>query len=170
VTTPKPTTSPRITPFLWFDDQAEEAAAFYTSLFPDSRITDVSRYGEAGQETTGGTPGSAMTVSFELFGQPFIALNGGPLFHFTEAISFEVSCETQEEVDRYWDRLSEGGDPTAQRCGWLKDRFGLSWQIVPTILGRLLGDPDPAKAARAMEAMLGMKKLDIAALERAHRG
>ncbi len=167
---PRSAAAPRITPCLWFDGQAEEAATLYTSVFPDSRITHVSRYGEAGQEVTGGTPGSVMTVRFELFGQPFTALNGGPLFRFTEAISFEVSCQTQDEIDRYWGRLSEGGDPAAQQCGWLKDRYGLSWQIVPTVLGRLLGDPDPQKAARATEAMLRMKKLDIAELERAHRG
>jgi predicted 3-demethylubiquinone-9 3-methyltransferase (glyoxalase superfamily) len=161
---------PRITPFLWFDDQAEEAANLYVSVFPDSRITGITRYGEAGQEVTGGAPGSVMTVTFELFGQPITALNGGPLFRFTEATSFAVSCETQDEVDRYWDLLTEGGDPAAQQCGWLKDRFGLSWQIVPTVLGRLLGDPDPEKAGRTMQAMLRMKKLDIAELERAHAG
>jgi predicted 3-demethylubiquinone-9 3-methyltransferase (glyoxalase superfamily) len=164
------TPAARITPFMWFDGQAQEAAELYVSVFPDSRITGITRYGEAGKDVTGGAPGSVMTIAFELFGQPFTALNGGPLFRFSEAISFEVSCETQDEVDRYWDRLAEGGDPTAQQCGWLKDRFGVSWQIVPTVLGRLLGDPDPEKAGRAMQAMLGMKKLDIAELERAHAG
>jgi predicted 3-demethylubiquinone-9 3-methyltransferase (glyoxalase superfamily) len=160
-------TQPRITPFLWFADQAEEAAAFYTSLFANSRIVSVSRYGEAGQEVHGRPPGSAMTVAFELEGQPFVALNGGPLFAFTEAVSFQVSCATQAEVDHFWDALSAGGDVSAQQCGWLKDRFGLSWQVVPEALGTLLADPDPEKGRRVMEAMLAMKKIDIAALERA---
>ncbi len=159
-----------ITPFLWFDDQAEEAAKLYTSIFPGSRIVSISRYGDAGQEVTGGAPGSVMTVAFELDGQRFTALNGGPLFRFTEAVSFVISCETQAEVDHYWDKLSAGGDPAAQQCGWLKDRFGLSWQVVPTALGRLLGDPDPEKARRVTEAFLVMKKLDIAELERVHAG
>ncbi len=163
-------TQPRITPFLWFADQAEEAAAFYTSLFPDSRIVSVSRYGEAGQEVHGRPPGSAMTVAFELEGQPFVALNGGPLFNFTEAVSFQIPCDTQAEVDHFWDALSAGGDASAQQCGWLKDRFGLSWQVVPAALGTLLSDPDPEKARRVMEAMLAMKKIDIAALERARAG
>jgi predicted 3-demethylubiquinone-9 3-methyltransferase (glyoxalase superfamily) len=170
MSTPTGGVTPRITPFLWFDHQAEEAAAFYVSVFPGSRITGGSSYGEAGAEVTGGTPGSAMVVTFEVAGRPFSALNGGPAFRFSEAISFEVSCETQDEVDYYWDRLSAGGDPAAQQCGWLKDRFGVSWQVVPTALGRLLGDPDREKAGRAMEAMLQMKKLDIAELERAHAG
>ena len=164
-----PTTN-RITPFLWFADQAEEAARLYTSIFPDSRILNVSRYGDAGEEVTGGRPGSVMTVAFELDGLPFTALNGGPLFTFTEAISFMISCETQAEVDHYWGRLSEGGDPAAQQCGWLKDRYGLSWQVVPTALGRLLADADPQRAGRVTQAMLAMKKLDIAALERAAEG
>jgi predicted 3-demethylubiquinone-9 3-methyltransferase (glyoxalase superfamily) len=151
----------KLTPFLWFDNQAEEAAQFYTSVFPNSKIGDVAHYGEAGP----GTPGSVMTVDFELDGQRFTALNGGPEFTFTEAISFQVSCESQEEVDRYWSALSEGGEEGP--CGWLKDRFGLSWQIVPTALPRLLGDPDREKAQRAMAAMLKMGKLDIAELERA---
>ena len=163
-------TQPRITPFLWFADQAEEAAVFYTSVFADSRIVSVSRYGEAGQEVHGRPPGSAMTVAFELEGQPFVALNGGPLFAFTEAVSFQVSCATQAEVDHFWDALSAGGDESAQQCGWLKDRFGLSWQVVPTALGTLLADPDPEKASRVMEAMLAMKKIDIAALEQARAG
>jgi predicted 3-demethylubiquinone-9 3-methyltransferase (glyoxalase superfamily) len=163
-------TQPRITPFLWFADQAEEAAVFYTTVFAASRIVSVSRYGEAGQEVHGRPPGSAMTVAFELEGQPFVALNGGPLFAFTEAISFQVSCATQAEVDHFWDALSAGGDASAQQCGWLKDRFGLSWQVVPTALGTLLADPDPEKASRVMEAMLAMKKIDIAALERARAG
>jgi predicted 3-demethylubiquinone-9 3-methyltransferase (glyoxalase superfamily) len=160
----------KITPCLWFDGQAEQAAHFYTSIFPDSRILHVSRYGETGQEIHGRKPGSAMLVEFELFGQKWSALNGGPLFQFSEAISFMVSCETQSEVDHFWATLSDGGDPNAQQCGWLKDRFGLSWQIVPRILNELMSDPDPARAGRTMQAMLQMKKLDIALLERAHAG
>ena len=160
----------RITPFLWFDGRAEEAAQAYASIFPNSKITSVTRYGKVGQEVHGQTPGTAMTVEFSLDGQSFTALNGGPLYRFTEAVSFVVHCETQAEVDHYWVRLSEGGDPAAQQCGWLKDRFGLSWQVVPRVLGELLGDPDPARAGRAMAAMLQMKKLDIAALRRAHSG
>jgi predicted 3-demethylubiquinone-9 3-methyltransferase (glyoxalase superfamily) len=160
----------RLTPCLWFADQAEEAAAFYTSVFPDSRVTNVTRYPDAGQEVTGGTPGSVMTVDFELEGVPFTALNGGPHFQFTEAISFQVHCETQAEVDRLWDRLIEGGDPAAQQCGWLKDRFGLSWQVIPAAMFALLADPDQDRARRATEAMLRMKKLDLAELERAAAG
>jgi predicted 3-demethylubiquinone-9 3-methyltransferase (glyoxalase superfamily) len=152
-----------ITPFLWFDGQAEEAAELYTSIF-EGRILGVSRYGEAGP----GTPGSVMTVEFELAGQRFTALNGGPEFRFTEAVSFQVSCEGQDEVDELWAKLSEGGEEGP--CGWLKDRFGLSWQIVPTALPRLLGDPDPARAQRAMQAMLQMGKIEIAELERAAAG
>ena len=157
----------KITPCLWFDDQGEDAANFWVSIFKDSRITNVSRYGEAGKEVHGKKPGTAMTVAFELEGQPFTALNGGPQFKFSEAISFQISCETQTEVDHYWDKLSEGGDPNAQQCGWLKDKFGLSWQVVPTALPRLLSDPDRGKAGRVMNAMLKMKKIDIAALENA---
>lgn len=163
-------TQHRITPFLWFADQAEEAADFYISLFPNSRIVDVTRYGDAGQEVTGGTPGSVMTVTFELDGEPITALNGGPLFTFTEAISLQVRCDSAAEVDHFWDGLSAGGDPAAQQCGWLKDRFGVSWQVVPTALGELLADPDPEKARRVMEAMLAMKKIDIAELERVRAG
>jgi len=155
---------PKITPFLWFDNQAEEAANFYVSIFKNSKIVNVSRYGEAGP----GTKGSAMTVVFQLDGQEFIALNGGPHFKFTEAISFSVDCKTQQEVDEYWEKLSAGGKPG--QCGWLKDKYGLSWQIVPSILGQLLGDKDPQKSKRAMEAMLKMTKLDIAALQRAYEG
>jgi predicted 3-demethylubiquinone-9 3-methyltransferase (glyoxalase superfamily) len=150
-----------IIPCLWFDTEGEEAAELYTSLFPNSRIIDVARYGEAGPRPAG----SVMTVSFELDGQEFLALNGGPEYKFTEAVSFQVFCEDQDEVDRYWDALSEGGEPGP--CGWLKDRFGLSWQIVPTRLTELLRDPDPGRAQRAMQAMLGMRKLEIAELERA---
>lgn len=150
-----------ITPFLWFDTQAEEAANYYVSIFKNSKITTVSRYGEAGP----GPKGTAMTVVFELDGQEFIALNGGPHFKFTEAVSFSVSCTTQEEVDEYWEKLSAGGQEG--QCGWLKDKFGLSWQVNPTILGQLLSSPDLQKAKRVMEAMLQMKKIDIAALQRA---
>ncbi len=155
----------KITPFLWFDHQAEEAANFYVSLFPDSKILSVARYGEAGP----GPAGSVMTVSFQLAGQRFTALNGGPQFAFTEAISLVANCESQEEVDALWSRLTADGGQESM-CGWLKDRYGLSWQIVPTALPRLLQDPDPAKAKRVMEAMLQMRKIDIAALERAARG
>jgi predicted 3-demethylubiquinone-9 3-methyltransferase (glyoxalase superfamily) len=155
----------KITPMLWFDDQAEEAAKLYTSLFDDAEILNVSRYGEAGP----GEPGSVMTVEFELEGQKFVALNGGPAHYgFTEAVSFVVNCETQEEVDKFWDALTNGGEEGP--CGWLKDRFGLSWQITPTALPRLLTDSDREKANRAMNAMMGMKKLDIAELERAAAG
>ncbi len=151
----------KITPCLWFDTQGEEAAEFYVSVFDNSQITQVSRYGEAGP----GTPGSVLTVAFELDGVPFTALNGGPVFTFNEAVSFQVSCESQEEVDHFWSRLSEGGEEG--QCGWLKDRYGVSWQIVPTALPELLGDHDPERARRAMEAMLGMKKLDIEGMRRA---
>jgi predicted 3-demethylubiquinone-9 3-methyltransferase (glyoxalase superfamily) len=151
----------KITPFLWFDHQAEDAADFYTAIFPNSKIVRVVRYGEAGP----GPPGSAMTVEFELDGQTFVALNGGPVFQFTEAISFVVHCRTQDEVDFYWSRLSAGGAEV--QCGWLKDRFGLSWQIVPTVLPELLSDPDPERSQRVMKAILTMKKLDIRALQQA---
>ena len=151
----------KITPFLWFDTQAEEAARFYTSVFPNSRILNTARYGDAGP----GPKGSVMTVEFELEGQRMIALNGGPQFKFTEAISLSVDCKDQKEVDHYWSRLSQGGQESM--CGWLKDRYGLSWQVNPTILGKMLSDPDPKKAKRVMEAMLKMKKIDIAALKAA---
>jgi predicted 3-demethylubiquinone-9 3-methyltransferase (glyoxalase superfamily) len=154
----------RVTPFLWFDGQAEEAAVFYVSLFPDSRIVNVTRSGAAGP----GPEGAARSVTFELDGRPFIALNGGPHFKFSEAVSFSVSCSTQEEVDRYWNALSEGGQEG--RCGWLKDRWGLSWQVTPTALGQMLSDPDPSRSRRTMEAMLQMKKLDIEELRRAYEG
>ncbi|MGH7358051.1 MAG: VOC family protein, partial [Candidatus Rokuibacteriota bacterium] len=140
----------KIAPCLWFDDQAEEAARFYTGIFKSSRILKTARYTEAGREVHGRPPGSVMTVSFELLGQPFTALNGGPIFKFTEAISFQVSCETQEEVDHYWTKLSAGGDAAAQQCGWLKDQYGVSWQVVPAVLPELLTDPDPLKAGRVM--------------------
>jgi predicted 3-demethylubiquinone-9 3-methyltransferase (glyoxalase superfamily) len=151
----------KITPFLWFDGKAEEAMNFYVSLFEDSKVESISRYGEAGP----GPKGTVMSVTFQLAGQKFMALNAGPEFKFTPAISFFVNCETQEEVDRLWEKLSEGGQ--IQQCGWLQDKFGLSWQIVPSILGKLLNDPDPAKAARVMKAMLQMKKIDIEGLKRA---
>jgi predicted 3-demethylubiquinone-9 3-methyltransferase (glyoxalase superfamily) len=159
-----------ITPYLWFDGRAEEAAAFYASLFADSGIDDVTRYAETGREVHGREPGSAMTVNFHLAGQPFVGLNGGPQFPFTEAISFMVTCETQAELDLLWEALTEGGDPAAQQCGWCKDRFGVSWQVVPKALWGYLGDPDPGRASRAMEAMLRMKKIDLAGLERAAAG
>jgi len=157
----------RIVPCLWFDTQAEEAARFYTGIFPNSRIGAIARYGEAGREVHGRPAGSALTVEFELDEQPFVALNGGPQFTFNEAVSFRVLCRTQEEVDYYWSRLSEGGDPNAQQCGWLKDKYGVSGQVVPAVLAPMLRDPDRAKSERVMEALLTMKKLDIAALERA---
>ena len=150
-----------ITPCLWFDTEGEEAASFYTSVFPNSKILDVSRYGEAGPRAEG----TVMTVEFELDGLTFVALNGGPEFTFNEAISFQVSCKDQDEVDRYWNELSEGGEEGP--CGWLKDRFGVSWQIVPTALPRLLGDPDREKSQRVMAAMLSMRKIEIDELERA---
>jgi predicted 3-demethylubiquinone-9 3-methyltransferase (glyoxalase superfamily) len=150
-----------ITPCLWFDTEGEDAANFYTSVFPNSKIVDVARYGEAGPRAAG----TVMTVSFELDGQKFVALNGGPDFSFNEAISFQVSCETQAEVDAYWSKLSEGGEEGP--CGWLKDKFGLSWQIIPTALPRVLGDRDREKSQRVMQAMLSMKKIEVDALERA---
>jgi predicted 3-demethylubiquinone-9 3-methyltransferase (glyoxalase superfamily) len=160
----------KITPCLWFDDQAEEAVAFYTAIFNNSKTLTVARYGEAGQEIHGKPVGSVMTVAFELDGQAFTALNGGPVFTFNEAISFQVNCETQEEVDYYWQKLSAGGDEKAQQCGWLKDKYGVSWQIVPAILPKLINDADAEKSKRAMEAMLKMKKIDIDELKRAHAG
>lgn len=160
----------KIVPCLWFDEQAEEAAAFYSEIFPDSRIMRVTRYGEAGFEFHGKAPGTAMTVAFELHGQPFTALNGGPVFRFTEAVSLQVLCGDQAEVDHYWARLGEGGAPQAQQCGWLKDRYGLSWQVVPEVLLEMLLAEDQAAVQRATQAMLQMKKLDIAALQRAFVG
>ncbi|MEU7856075.1 VOC family protein [Nonomuraea sp. NPDC049141] len=151
----------KITTYLWFDNQAEEAAEFYTSIFEDSRILEVNRYGDAGP----GPAGTAMMVSFELAGQRFLALNGGPQFAFTEAISLYVDCASQEEVDELWAKLTEGGEES--QCGWLKDRWGLSWQIIPKALPELLGNPDPAKAQQVMKAMMGMRKIDISALEAA---
>lgn len=152
----------KIVPFLWFDDNAEEAMKFYVSIFKDSKILNTTRYSDAGP----GTPGKLMTGTFQLEGQQFHALNGGPQFKFTEAISLFVNCETQQEVDDLWAKLTAGGGEESQ-CGWLKDKFGLSWQIIPTALGEMLGDKDPEKAKRAMEAMLRMKKIDIEALKEA---
>jgi predicted 3-demethylubiquinone-9 3-methyltransferase (glyoxalase superfamily) len=155
----------KITPFLWFDTQAEEAAHFYVSVFRNSKISTVTRYGDHGP----GPKGSVMTVAFQLEGQEFVALNGGPMFPFTEAVSFVVNCETQAEVDHYWEKLTaDGGQPI--QCGWLKDKFGLRWQIVPTAFFRLISDKDPAKAERVMRAMMEMVKFDIPALERASQG
>jgi predicted 3-demethylubiquinone-9 3-methyltransferase (glyoxalase superfamily) len=157
-----------ITPCLWFDYQAEEAARFYTGVFKNSKIANMTRYGEAGREIHGQAPGTVLTVEFELNGQPFTALNGGPAFKFNEAISFQVHCETQEEVDYYWQKLSEGGDPKAQQCGWLKDKYGVSWQVVPSVLPAMLNDPDSEKSGRVMTALLQMKKLDIDTLKEAY--
>ena len=160
----------KIIPCLWFDNQGEEAARFYTSVFPDSRITHVERYPATGQELHGQPAGKVMTVSFELAGQPFTALNGGPHFKFSEAISLQVMCESTEELDHFWRKLGEGGPVEAQQCGWLKDRFGLSWQIIPKRMIEMLADPDKTKSTRAFAAMLQMKKLDLPALERAFNG
>lgn len=154
----------KIVPFLWFDGKAEEAAKLYVSVFPDSAITSTSYHGEEGP----GPADGVLVVGFNLFGQAFRALNAGSGAKFTDAISFQVDCETQEEIDRYWDALVEGGEPVA--CGWLRDRFGVSWQITPAVMGELIGDPDPARAGRAMKAMMGMVKLDIAALKAAADG
>lgn len=159
----------KITPCLWFDHQAEEAAAFYTGIFPDSRLVSTTRYPDAGFEFHGKPAGSVMTVAFELDGQPFVALNGGPLFQFNEAVSFQIGCADQAEVDHYWQHLGAGGDPAAQQCGWLKDRFGVSWQVVPYVLTELLAQPDVAMARRVMQAVLGMKKPDIDTLIQAAR-
>ncbi|HVQ12995.1 MAG TPA: VOC family protein [Vicinamibacterales bacterium] len=157
----------RIAPCLWFDSQAEQAAAFYVSVFKNSRVVSVSRYSEVGREIHGRPPGSVMTVAFELDGQSFTALNGGPIFKFNEAVSLQVYCDTQKEIDYYWSVLSQGGDPSAQQCGWLKDQFGLSWQVVPTVMNELMKDHNSETAKRAMESFLRMKKIDIAELERA---
>ena len=156
-----------ITPCLWFADEAEQAATHYTGIFPNSRIVAITRYGEAGRDIHGRPAGSVMTVEFELDGHPFTALNGGPHFRFNEAVSFQIVCDTQKEIDYYWERLGEGGDPKAQQCGWLKDKFGLSWQVVPDGMVEMFSTRDQPSADRVMAAMLQMKKLDIAALERA---
>jgi predicted 3-demethylubiquinone-9 3-methyltransferase (glyoxalase superfamily) len=160
----------RINPCLWFDDQAEEAVALYTSIFKNSRVVTVTRYSEAGREKHGMRPGTVMTVAFELDGQSFTALNGGPIFKFSEAISFVINCANQKEVDYYWEKLSAGGAPEAQECGWLKDKYGVSWQVVPTALIEMIGDADAGRSRRVTEAMMQMKKLDIATLERAYAG
>jgi len=160
----------KITPCLWFDDQAEDAARFYTAIFPDSKIKLISHYVDSGREVHGQPAGKVLTVEFELNGQSFTALNGGPIFKLSEAVSFQIYCETQAEIDFYWERLGAGGDPSAQQCGWLKDKFGLSWQVVPEILLKLITDPDKAKCNRTMAALMQMQKLDLAALERAHAG
>jgi predicted 3-demethylubiquinone-9 3-methyltransferase (glyoxalase superfamily) len=157
-----------LTSCLWFDNQAEEAARFYTSVFKHSKLGSISKYGEAGAKVSGRPKGSTMTVEFEIAGQKFMGLNGGPEFKFSEAISFVVNCENQKEVDDYWSKLSAGGSESV--CGWLKDKFGLSWQVVPTVLGEMLTDEDPEKAERVMAAMLTMRKIDIAALEAAYEG
>jgi predicted 3-demethylubiquinone-9 3-methyltransferase (glyoxalase superfamily) len=158
----------KITPCLWFDTEAEEAASFYTSVFENSRIKRINRYGKAGREVHGKDAGSVLTVEFEIDGQPFVALNGGPLFKFNEAVSFQVFCDTQNEIDYFWDALSRGG--TESRCGWLKDKYGVSWQIVPSALPQMMADADVAKSERAMNALLQMTKLDLDALRRACAG
>jgi len=157
----------KITPFLWFDNQAEAAAEFYTSIFKDSKIGRIARYDEEGAKASGRPKGTAMTVPFQLAGQQLVALNGGPHFKFTEAISFVVNCESQEEVDYFWDKLGEGGDEKAQQCGWLKDKYGLSWQIIPTVAMEMLQDKDTRKSARVMTELLKMKKIDIKILKKA---
>ena len=158
----------KIVPNLWFDSEAEEAARFYVSIFPNSKIGTVTHYGEEAAKIAGRPKGSVLTVEFELDGNPFVALNGGPVFKFNESISFIVNCEAQEEVDRFWNALLEGGQP--QQCGWLKDRYGLSWQIVPTVISRLLADRDPVRRERVMKALLQMQKLEIEGLTRAAEG
>jgi predicted 3-demethylubiquinone-9 3-methyltransferase (glyoxalase superfamily) len=158
----------KIIPCLWFDDKAEEAAKFYASIFKNSKIGDISRYGKEGYEFHGKEDGTVMTVDFEIEGQKYVALNGGPIFKFNEAISFQVHCETQKEVDYYWEKLSEGGDEKAQQCGWLKDKYGVSWQIVPVVLTKMLQDKDAKKSQRVMKALLQMRKLDIKTLTRAY--
>ena len=158
----------KITPCLWFDNQAETAANFYIGIFKNSKIIQISRYGKEGHEVHGRPAGSVMTVVFELNGQPFTALNGGPVFSFNEAVSFQVFCDTQQEIDFYWSRLSEGGSEKAQQSGWLKDKYGLSWQVVPSMLPDMMAEPDLASSQRAFKAMLQMKKLDIAGLQKAY--
>ena len=160
----------RIAPCLWFDNQAEAAAKFYVGIFKNSKITAITRYSKAGYEIHRRPAGSVMTVAFKLEGQPFTALNGGPLFKFNEAVSLQVYCPTQKEIDYYWERLGEGGDPKSQQCGWLKDKYGLCWQVVPPGMEKMLKDHKSAKAQRAMAAVMQMKKFDLAALERAVKG
>ncbi len=159
-----------ISPCLWFDDQAEEAARLYVSIFKKAKISAITRYPAVGQEVHGRAPGSVMTVEFVLNGVPFTALNGGPLFKFNEAVSLQVLCRTQAEIDYYWEKLGEGGDPRARQCGWLKDKFGLSWQVAPTGMAKMLGDPKSKSTERAFAAMMQMKKIDIAALKAAAKG
>lgn len=159
-----------ITPCLWFDDQAEQAAHFYTSIFPKSRIVALSRYGEAGTDIHGRPPGSVMTVAFELDGQEFTALNGGPVFTFNEAISFQIYCDSQQEIDYYWNHLKEGGPVQAQQCGWLKDRYGVSWQVVPRAMADMMSGVDQVRADRVMTALLAMKKIDLDQLQQAYDG
>jgi predicted 3-demethylubiquinone-9 3-methyltransferase (glyoxalase superfamily) len=159
-----------ITPCLWFDDQGEDAAKFYTSIFKNSKIKHVSRYSEVGREHHGKKPGSAMAVTFEINGQEFMALNGGPMFKISEAVSFQVMCDSQEEVDYFWERLSAGGDPNAEACGWLKDKFGVSWQVIPTKFFELMSGGDGEKTQRMMAAMFQMKKLDLPTLQKAYDG
>jgi predicted 3-demethylubiquinone-9 3-methyltransferase (glyoxalase superfamily) len=165
-----PANVPRITPCLWFDNQAEEAVRFYASIFKNSKIGKITRYGKEGFEIHGRPEGSVMTVEFEINGQTFTALNGGPIFKFNESVSFQVLCETQAEVDYYWEKLTPGGDEKAQQCGWLKDKYGLSWQVFPKVMSELVGDPHSAKSQRAMKAMLQMKKIDLERLKRAYDG
>jgi predicted 3-demethylubiquinone-9 3-methyltransferase (glyoxalase superfamily) len=160
----------KITPFLWFDDQAEEAASFYVSVFKNAKLGKISRYGKEGFEVHGKPAGAVLTAEFQIEGQEFVALNGGPAFKFSEAISFQIHCKNQDEVDHFWEKLGEGGGGTPQQCGWLKDKFGLSWQVIPTILGEMLQHKDAAKAGRVMNAMLQMKKIDIAKLKQAYEG
>ncbi len=160
----------KISTNLWFDNQAEEAVKFYTTIFENSEIGRSTRYGKEGYEIHGMPEGTVLTIEFQLEGQPFVALNGGSQFKFNESISFIIHCDTQEEIDYYWEKLSEGGDEKAQMCGWLKDQFGISWQIVPADITEMLNDPDPEKANRVMQALLQMKKIDIATLKRAYEG
>jgi predicted 3-demethylubiquinone-9 3-methyltransferase (glyoxalase superfamily) len=167
-TTDVPTLQQKINPCLWFDTEAEDAAKFYTSVFQNSRIKRISRYGKAGQDVHGKKPGSVMVVEFEIEGQTFLALNGGPQFKFNEAVSLHVQCETQDEIDHFWSRLAQGGQEG--RCGWLKDKYGLSWQIVPTVMADMMTDADSAKSERAMNAILKMKKLDLQSLKSAFDG
>jgi predicted 3-demethylubiquinone-9 3-methyltransferase (glyoxalase superfamily) len=160
----------KIAPCLWFDNNGEEAAMFYASIFKNSKIKNIARYGDAAAQAAGRPKGSVLTVSFELDGQEFLALNGGPMFKFSEAVSFMVNVDNQDELDHYWNKLSEGGDHKAQQCGWLKDKFGVSWQIVPSMMAKMMSDPDPAKSNRVMQALLPMKKLDIKTLQKAYEG
>ncbi|NIJ54217.1 VOC family protein [Dyadobacter arcticus] len=163
-------TKHKLSPNFWFDNQAEEAANFYVSIFKDSKITKTTYYGNVGNDIHGQKAGSVMTVEYEIEGQRFVNLNGGPVFRFNESISFIVDCETQEEIDYYWEKLGDGGDPKAQQCGWLKDKFGVSWQVVPVMLEEMGSNPDDPGYLRAFGAMMQMKKMDIAALEKAYRG